>query len=98
VPEGYGLVADSVEVAVGEARVEDGALHVDVTASGRASIPMTESGIRLVTRGRTLDEAEAALLARGEARVELWPGWVTTVPELDWRVDVRIVSPEEFEP
>jgi hypothetical protein len=98
VPEGHRLMADSVEVVVGEARVEDGALHVDVTATALASVPQTERGIRLLTRGDTLMEAEAALLARGEARVELWPGWVTTVPELDWRVDVRIVSPEEFEP
>jgi hypothetical protein len=97
VPEGHRLMADSIEVIVGEARVEDGALHVDVTATALASIPVTERGIRLLTRGRTLAEAEAALLVRGQARVELWPGWVTTVPETEWRVDVRIVSPEEFD-
>jgi hypothetical protein len=38
------------------------------------------------------------LAAFGDARVELWPGWVTTVPEFDWRVEVRIVDPEELQP
>ena len=31
--------------------------------------------------------------------VELWPGWVRTVPELDWRIELRIgAARDEAEP
>lgn len=98
VPEEHDLLPDSVEVAIGEARVEDGALHVDVTATAVAAVPISELAIRENARGRSAAEAEAVLASFGDARVELWPGWVTTVPEADWRVEVRIVEPEALQP
>ncbi len=94
IPPDHELDPNSIEITVGEARLEEGALVVDVSARALASMPASEAGIRGLARGRTVAAAEAALLSRGEASVELWPGWVTTVPEMDWRVDVRIVSQE----
>lgn len=98
VPEEHDLLPDSVEVAIGEARVEDGALHVDVSARAVAAVPVSEFAVRENARGRSVAEAETVLAPFGEARVELWPGWVTTVPEMDWRVEVRIVEPDALEP
>jgi hypothetical protein len=94
VPDEHDLLPDSVAVAVDEARVEEGALHVDVTATAVAAVPVSESAIRENARGRSAAEAEAVLAAFGDARVDLWPGWVTTVPDTDWRVEVRIVEAE----
>ena len=98
VPEGHDLLSDSVAISVGEATLEADALRVQVTATARAALEVSERAVRERARGRTADEADAVLAVLGEARVELWPGWVTTVPDMDWRVEVRIVDPEAREP
>jgi hypothetical protein len=98
IPDGHELIAGTMEIVLGEARIEDDALHVEVTSSARAASELSELAIRDGARGRSAEEAEAVLAAFGDARVELWPGWVTTVPEFDWRVEVRIVDPEELQP
>jgi hypothetical protein len=41
----------------------------------------------------TVVEAQAELADVGEASVELWPGWVSTVPGVAWRVEVVIEEP-----
>jgi len=43
-------------------------------------------------RGRPVDEARIALAELGNATVDLWPGWVTSVPELEWRIEVQIAA------
>ena len=48
--------------------------------------------------GATVEEAEAELADIGQASVELWPGWVTTVPTMDARVEVVIVDAEAQAP
>jgi hypothetical protein len=97
-PEGHEIIPDTASVVLGGARLEGDALTVEVTSSARAATQVSELAIREGARGRSVEEAEAVLAALGDARVELWPGWVTTVPEADWRVEVRIVDPESLEP
>ena len=91
-PSGHELLPSATEVSIGEARRDGDALIVMVTATG-ASTPAIDRGevIDLV-RGRSADEARAALADLGAPSVELWPGWVGAVPELDWRIDVRITG------
>ena len=48
--------------------------------------------------GLSADEAVVALADLGTATVDLWPGWVTTVPDSDWRIDVEISGIDEVEP
>ena len=49
-------------------------------------------------RGRSVDEAEAALAGLGTATVDLWPGWVSSVPGIDWRIEVRIAGEDVTTP
>ena len=42
--------------------------------------------------GLAPDEAEAALADLGHATVELWPGWVASVPTMGWRIEVRVAE------
>ena len=98
IPEGHELLPDSALVTVGEATLDGEALRVDITATGRAAATVSVADVREGARGRGADEAEAALAAVGDAQVDLWPGWVTTVPDMDWRVEVRVVDPEVLEP
>ena len=98
VPDGHELLPDSTVITVGEPSLDGEALRVDITATARAAATVSVADVRASARGRSADEAEAALAALGVARVDLWPGWVTTVPDMDWRVDVRIVDPEAIQP
>jgi hypothetical protein len=50
-----------------------------------------------LVRGRPVEDAERALDDVGRAQIEVWPGWVTSVPDLEWRIDVRIDGGEEGE-
>lgn len=84
------LLVDATQVTVGTARVEGDRLVVAVTVAG-ASMPQLSRDIVIErVRGRSAVDAEAALSGLGEASVGLWPDWVASVPELDWRIDVRI--------
>jgi hypothetical protein len=42
--------------------------------------------------GKTPDEARALLGQIGEVSVDLWPGWVTRIPTMDWRVSIDVGS------
>lgn len=90
VPAGQELLEDSVDVQLGPASLEDGALIVpaEVTARTLATIDLAVARDRIA--GLTADDAEAALADLGDVSVELWPGWAATVPELEWRVEMLV--------
>jgi hypothetical protein len=98
VPDGSELLTDTIGVAIGEARRLDGTLEVDVTVGARVASAVDVEEVRRRIVGRSAEEAEAAVADLGDASVELWPGWVTTVPGMDWRVELRVVDPEARQP
>ena len=69
-----------------------GTMRVDVTASGRSAAEVDRAEVLERAIGRTPEEAEAALADLGTAIVELWPGWVGTVPATEWRIDLRLAQ------
>jgi hypothetical protein len=90
-PAGHDLLPGATRVvAVGEARAEEDRLIVAVTVSGASAPRIDQDALLDRVRGRTEDEAQAAMADLGTATVDLWPGWVDSVPELDWRIDLRI--------
>jgi hypothetical protein len=91
-PEGHVLLADSIELAVEEANMTGGIMRVDVTATGSSAAEIDTAEVLERAVGRTPDEARAALADLGVATVELWPGWVGTVPATEWRIDVRVAE------
>jgi hypothetical protein len=91
-PSGHALLPDATRVTIGAARVEGEELVVAVGVTGAsAPLPDPDEVLRRV-RGRSAQAARAALADLGTATVDLWPGWVQSVPELDWRIDLRIDS------
>lgn len=94
VGEGREPLAGSIAVTIGMVRLVDGAVEVEVTVAADAASPVEPGDVVQRILGRGAAEAEAALADFGTARVELWPGWVTTVPTLEWRVEVRVAEPE----
>jgi hypothetical protein len=94
-PDGHELLAGSIDVTAGEASLDGEVIHVEVNVAARAAPAVDRAVVMERIGGLTAPEAEAALADLGGARVELWPGWVSTVPDMDWRVDVRIAGPDE---
>jgi hypothetical protein len=91
-PNGHDVVPAVTSVTIGNARIEGDRLVVAVSVTGASARRPDSDGILDRVRGRSRDEAEAALGELGEVNVELWPGWVTSVPQLDWRIDLRLHS------
>ncbi|MBA2631581.1 MAG: hypothetical protein H0U86_01050, partial [Chloroflexi bacterium] len=79
-----------MRATIGGARADGDRLIVDVTVSAASAPRPDREDVLERVRGRSADEAEAALAGIGSASVELWPAWVGSVPELDWRINVRI--------
>jgi len=90
--EGHELLIDATEIEIGEATLVGGRMTVEVEVRGRSTTTPERGMILELAAGRPADEARQALDDLGDATVELWPGWVGSVPDLEWRIDVRITS------
>ena len=93
VPSGHALLPESIEIELAEANVEDGVMRVAATATGRSAAEIDTDEVAQRIAGLTADEAEAALAELGSATVELWPDWVSSVPSMVWRIEVRVGEP-----
>ena len=87
---GHELLEGTTLVSVGDARAEGDRLVVSVTVTGAAAAGVDRGDVLARVRGRSAQEAEAAIADLGDATVSLWPDWVGSVPELDWRIDMVI--------
>ena len=90
VPVDHDLVAGSPVVTVGPGSVDGQRVRFGVTARADAAPRVDASALRRQVEGRSAVEVQAILDAFGDATVTLWPGWATTVPTFDARVDLRI--------
>jgi hypothetical protein len=92
------LVKDSVTVALGQARVDGSAVLFPVTASAREVNAPDATTIRRVVKGLSVDEARERLRDFGDATVDVWPGWVTSITSYDFRLIVNVVADVPTEP
>ncbi len=93
VPDGHELLLDSIRVNLGEPLIDGDRVIAEAVVTGTAAPQLDPDMVRGQAAGRTASEAEVILSELGSVDVLLWPGWVASVPELDWRVDVRIAEP-----
>ncbi len=90
VPAGHDLVAGSEQVTVGDGEAVSQEVTFQVTTSGDAVPRIDEAKVREAVRGKTADEARAALANVGDATITLWPDWTRTITTLDLRLEVRL--------
>jgi len=91
-PTGHELLPARTEVTVGGARRDGDVLVVEVSVLSASTPAIDRDQLVERLRGRPVDEARIALAELGNATVDLWPGWVTSVPELEWRIEVQIAA------
>jgi Baseplate J-like protein len=89
VQPGHTLVDGSSEVRPSQGVVEGGLITFPVVITARQVLDLDTSAIENEIRGKSLAEAQTMLQRYGAAEVSVWPDWVSTIPTLDARVDVR---------
>ena len=99
-PPGTVLDPESIQVKVGDPALQADAVSVPVDVTATAVPELDTAAIRSEVAGLTAADAQAALADLGDVEVDLWPGWVSRVPGMDWRVDVQVgsVEPTELRP
>jgi hypothetical protein len=90
VDDGYTLVPQSGSVTVDEAVVSDGTITFPVVATARQVRQLDPADIQAAILGKTEAEARAILDGFGTSQLTLWPDWVTSVPTMSSRVEVRV--------
>ena len=94
-PAGHEYLGGSVDVELGQASLPDGVLTVRASVTARSVGRIDLDEVRSRIAGRSVEAAEAALADLGTVSVDLWPAWAATVPELEWRVEIRVVDMPE---
>jgi hypothetical protein len=87
---GTDLLADTVRVTPGEVSIAGDRLRVETRVTAQAAPVLDPGAVRDRVAGLSTDAAKSALAGYGGVDVKLWPGWVTAVPSLAWRIEVII--------
>ncbi len=88
--DGAQVLPDSAEVTVGDVTQAGEQLRVQVTVRADATSAIDLDAVRNQVAGMTATEAVEAL--GGDVRVKLWPDWIDRIPQLTWRIEVRITG------
>jgi hypothetical protein len=93
-PAGRAIVEDSIGVDVRRVTRDGDGVEARVTVTALADPIVDVQAVREMIAGLTAPEAEDALAGFGTVEIELWPGWVDRVPQLDWRIEVQVAAAE----
>jgi len=90
VTTGHELVADSIDVKVGEPVVSGQSVSFTATATGQEIAVLDPDALRTMILGKPLETARQILAPYGAVEVTAWPDWVGSIPTIADRVEVRI--------
>jgi hypothetical protein len=92
VRSGYGLVGGSITTQLGTAATQGDAVVVPVTAEGLQT-PIVDAGqLRSAVQGRSVEDARTYLAQFGKVVISVSPGWASTMPSFDFRIDVQLLT------
>ncbi len=95
IDEGYELVDDSTTIDVGDGRVVNGVVTFPVEASAKQVRPVDAAALRSSVLGLPVADARRLLEPYGDVSIQLWPGWVSSVPSLQQRVTLDVAPAAE---
>jgi hypothetical protein len=93
VPAGWSLFPDSIRTTVSDATVQDGHVTFTVTAQGERWHPVDPAALLAQVKGRSVADARTILQQYGEVSISTWPSFVSTIPNLDFRVSLTVAPP-----
>jgi hypothetical protein len=92
VRSGYSLVGGSITTQLGTAATQGDAVVVPVTAAGLQT-PIVDAGqLRAAVQGRSVEEARTYLAQFGKVEISVSPGWASTMPSFDFRIDFQLLT------
>ncbi len=90
IPAGHSLRKGSVAVTVGEGQADGAVVGFRATASAETIPTLDPAQLRAEIKGMPVDEARRILERYGSVTIELWPGFASTIPTLDARLELTI--------
>jgi hypothetical protein len=90
IPPGHSLQAGSVAVTIGEGQADGDIVGFRASASAATIPTLDPAELRAQIKGRPVDEARRILSQYGTVTIETWPGFVSTIPTLDARLELTI--------
>ncbi len=93
VPAGWSLFPDSIRTTVSDAIVQGGHVTFTVTAQGERWHPVDAAALLAQVKGRSVADARTILQQYGEVSISTWPSFVSTIPNLDFRVSLTVAQP-----
>ena len=88
----YRLVDGSIDIDAGDGTVANGEVTFPVTASASRVRILDPAELLGLVKGKSLEDAKAALAPYGTVEVVPWPDWVSSIPTMDSRVTLVIVG------
>ena len=90
VPTQFSLVQGSEKVTIGTPRVDGQAVVFPVSATASQIRHLDPDTLRQQVKGKSVEEARAILSQDGIVDIQTWPGFVSTIPSLDWRFTLAV--------
>jgi hypothetical protein len=92
VRSGYSLVGGSITTQLGTAATQGDAVVVPVTAVGLQTRIVDAGQLRSAVQGRSVEDARTYLAQFGKVEISVSPGWASTMPSFDFRIDVQLLT------
>jgi hypothetical protein len=92
VKSGYTLVDGSIATQLGTAAAQGEAIAVPVTATAKQTRNLDVGELRAAIEGKSVDEARTYLSQFGKVDISVSPGWASTMPSFDFRIDVELAT------
>jgi hypothetical protein len=89
----HAIVEGSLRADVAQPTVDGEAVVFPVTARGDQIRVLDGSQLVAMIKGKPIPQARAALAPFGDVQVSVWPDWVSSIPTIDARIDLKIVAP-----
>jgi hypothetical protein len=89
---GRDLVKDSLSVTVGQGKVQGTVIVFGVKATAQQVRRVVAADLRDEIRGLPVGEARTRLEAYGTTTIDLWPGFASSIPSYDFRINLTVAG------
>jgi Baseplate J-like protein len=90
VSPGYKLVPDSEKVTFGPTQFDGQVVVFPTTVVASQIRQLDPETLRQLVQGKSVDEARTILSDYGTVDIQTWPGFVSSISSLAWRLDLTI--------
>jgi hypothetical protein len=90
VAAGHRLVVGSVDIQTDAATASGEVVMFPVTARAQQVAVLDANALVAKIKGRPIFQARSILEAYGDVQIGVWPDWVTSIPTIDGRIELRI--------